>query len=141
MQEFHIIKEKTLEQISIGDQQVEAIMAGTSLPALEIPMSGANRASPSPTSTIASAQPNGANAPNYASPLPAGHQQDLNYLYSQIQELSAILKSNREKTATLSKAAEEIGVSKHLRSHTFYIQANWLTAPRTSQWTATRRRS
>ena len=58
-----------------------------------------------------SAQTNGGNAANYASPLPAGHQQDLNYLYSQIQELSAVLKSNREKTAVLTKAAEEIGVS------------------------------
>lgn len=85
-------------------------MAGNSLPALDIPMSGPNRSSPSPTNSIASAQANGGNAANYASPLPAGHQQDLNYLYSQIQELSAVLKSNRDKTAVLTKAAEEIGV-------------------------------
>lgn len=113
-----------MEQIEVGEQQVEAIMAGTSLPALEIPISGTNRTSPSPTSSVASAQPNGANATNYASPLPAGHQQDLNYLYSQIQELSAILKSNREKTATLSKAAEEIGVSPPSQNQTLCIQTN-----------------
>jgi hypothetical protein len=87
-------------------------MASTNniLPALEIPMSGSSRTSPSPTSAAANAQANGGTAANYASPLPAGHQQDLNYLYSQIQELSAILKANREKTAVLTKAAEEIAV-------------------------------
>jgi hypothetical protein len=106
------------------EQQSEASMAGTSLPALEIPMSGGNRASPSPTSSVAGAQQNGTAAAAYAAPLPAGHQQDLQYLYSQIQELSAILKSNREKTATLSKAAEEIGVCQHLL---IYIVCSQLT--------------
>jgi hypothetical protein len=88
-------------------------MANTNniLPSLEIPVSGPSRTSPSPTSAAASTQANGGTAANYASPLPAGHQQDLNYLYSQIQELSAILKANREKTAVLTKAAEEIAVS------------------------------
>ena len=96
-------------------------MAGNSLPALDIPMSGPNRSSPSSGNSISSAQANGGNAANYASPLPAGHQQDLNYLYGQIQELSAVLKSNREKTAVLTKAAEEIGVCE---------LPNWCLTPR-----------
>ena len=44
-------------------------------------------------------------------PLPAGHQQDLNFLYSQIQELSGVLKSNREKVNIITKTAEEVAVS------------------------------
>lgn len=52
----------------VEDHSAQAAMAGNSLPALEIPMSGANRTSPSPTTSIASAQGNGANAANYASP-------------------------------------------------------------------------
>ncbi len=47
----------------------------------------------------------------YMPPLPAGHQQDLNYLYSQIQELSGILRSNREKVNGITKTAEEVAVS------------------------------
>ena len=118
IQQLHALeirKQETVDCIQIEDEVEETLMAGNSLPALEIPMSGA-RSSPSPTGSIASAQANGGNAANYASPLPAGHQQDLNYLYSQIQELSAILKSNREKTAVLTKAAEEIGVSDYVQT-------------------------
>jgi hypothetical protein len=77
-------------------------------PSLEV------RQAPSPTSSHAGgAQMNGnglANA-SYMPPLPAGHQQDLNYLYSQIQELSGILKSNREKVSVITKTAEEVAVS------------------------------
>jgi hypothetical protein len=77
-------------------------------PSLEV------RQAPSPTSSHAGgAQMNGnglANA-SYLPPLPAGHQQDLNYLYSQIQELSGILKSNREKVNVITKTAEEVAVS------------------------------
>ena len=103
--------EEQSTESTLKEEDDEAVyMAGNSLPALDIPMSGPNRSSPSPTNSVASAQANSGNAANYASPLPAGHQQDLNYLYSQIQELSAVLKSNREKTAVLTKAAEEIGV-------------------------------
>lgn len=54
---------------------------------------------------------NGLANASYMPPLPAGHQQDLNYLYSQIQELSGILKSNREKVNVITKTAEEVAVS------------------------------
>jgi hypothetical protein len=43
-------------------------------------------------------------------PLPMGHQQDLNFLYRQMQELGEILKSNREKVNGITKAAEEVMV-------------------------------
>lgn len=55
---------------------------------------------------------NGGNyASNYIPPLPVGHQQDLAYLYQQIQELSGILESNREKVNDVTKSAEEVAVS------------------------------
>jgi hypothetical protein len=43
-------------------------------------------------------------------PLPMGHQQDLNFLYRQMQELGDILKNNREKVNGITKAAEEVMV-------------------------------
>lgn len=51
------------------------------------------------------------NGANYMAPLPVGHQQDLNYLYSQIQELSSLLQSNREKVNDITRSAEEVAVS------------------------------
>lgn len=70
-----------------------------------------NLGSASPSSAGGAPPPsNGNSAGNYTSPLPAGHQQDLNYLYNQIQELSALLKANREKTAELAKVAQEVQV-------------------------------
>ena len=48
---------------------------------------------------------------SYLPPLPAGYQQDLNYLYNQIQELSGILKSNREKVNVITRTAEEVALS------------------------------
>ncbi|RMZ79319.1 hypothetical protein DV737_g3471, partial [Chaetothyriales sp. CBS 132003] len=39
----------------------------------------------------------------------AGHQQDLNYLFDKIQELSKLLASNREKVRELTKKAEDAG--------------------------------
>jgi hypothetical protein len=56
------------------------------------------------------------NGANYASPLPAGHQQDLNYLYQQIQELSEVLKSNRQRTAELARIAQDAEVCSTLKS-------------------------
>lgn len=54
---------------------------------------------------------NGGNYSNsYIPPLPVGHQQDLNFLYQQIQELSGILQSNREKVNDVTKSAEEVAV-------------------------------
>jgi hypothetical protein len=84
-------------------------VANNLFPSLEV------RQAPSLTSSHAggAAQMNGnglANA-SYLPPLPAGHQQDLNYLYSQIQELSGILKSNREKVNLITRTAEEVAVS------------------------------
>lgn len=55
---------------------------------------------------------NGAtHAANYIPPLPVGHQQDLAYLYQQIQELSSILQFNRERVNDVTKSAEEVAVS------------------------------
>jgi hypothetical protein len=83
-------------------------VANNLFPSLEV------RQAPSPNSSHAGgAQMNGnglANA-SYLPPLPAGHQQDLNYLYNQIQELSGILKSNREKVNVITRTAEEVAVS------------------------------
>ena len=54
---------------------------------------------------------NGMSNANYMAPLPVGHQQDLNFLYSQLQELGTILRSNREKVNVITKTAEEVAVS------------------------------
>ena len=94
---------------------------------LDLPISGvgANRAgsqssSPLTGSYAGSLGSNGignngaAAANNYtttSSPLPAGHQQDLNYLYEQIQELSKFLQANRAKTAELTQMAQVAQVS------------------------------
>lgn len=43
-------------------------------------------------------------------PLPIGHQQDLTFLYRQMQELGDILRSNREKVGGITKTAEEVMV-------------------------------
>jgi hypothetical protein len=40
----------------------------------------------------------------------AGHQMDLNHLWQQVQELSAVLAANRESTVGLVKRADEIRV-------------------------------
>jgi len=62
--------------------------------------------------SAAAANGNGAgnNASNYMATLPVGHQQDLNYLYNQIQELGALLRSNREQVNTITRTAEEVAV-------------------------------
>lgn len=84
-------------------------MANSSVSSLDLPIRGA-----SPASSVAGSytNANGAvNGVNYTSPLPAGHQQDLNYLYEQIQELSNLLKLNRARTAELTKRAEQAEVT------------------------------
>jgi len=84
-----------------------------SFPPLDSSLPGPNRAGSSPTTTHGGGQVNGnggTNGANFMAPLPVGHQQDLNYLYAQIQELSSILKSNREKVNVVTKAAEEVAV-------------------------------
>lgn len=75
---------------------------------------------------------------SYMAPLPVGHQQDLNYLYTQIQELSAILRSNREKVNVITRAAEEVAVGGARFSHQERGDTN--TATETSQRRTHRRR-
>jgi hypothetical protein len=96
-------------------------MANSSaFPALDtsVPSSPTNRANTaSPTTSLngsngvgAANNPSSAsaNAAAYLTPLPVGHQQDLNHLYNQIQELSGILRSNRERVNVITKNAEEV---------------------------------
>lgn len=62
---------------------------------------------PSPTASTMNG--NGANGSiNYMAPLPVGHQQDINFLYSQIQQLTSILAQNREKVSQITRTAEEV---------------------------------
>lgn len=79
-------------------------------PPLDNSMNAPNRSqNASPASQV---NGNGGNyASSYIPPLPVGHQQDLAYLYQQIQELSGILESNREKVNDVTKSAEEVAVS------------------------------
>ena len=73
-------------------------------------MNANNRNAVSPTNPH---QANGTNINSaaYMTPLPVGHQQDLNFLFSQIQELSSLLASNREKVGEITRNAEEVAVS------------------------------
>jgi hypothetical protein len=79
-------------------------------PALDGSMNS-SRQGVSPTSSHSGqVNGNGMNNANYMAPLPIGHQQDLNFLYSQLQELGGILRSNREKVNVITKTAEEVAV-------------------------------
>lgn len=72
---------------------------------------GRNLASPTPSHTGGAVNGNGVGASaNYMATLPVGHQQDLNYLYAQIQELGGILRSNRDKVNVVTRTAEEVAV-------------------------------
>ena len=83
------------------------------LSSMDLGMAGNNRTGASTASSVASGQANGGSAgANYMSSLPAGHQQDLNYLFEKIQDLSKLLASNREKVKELTKKAEEAGVGR-----------------------------
>lgn len=53
---------------------------------------------------------NNSNMPNYVATIPVGHQQDLNYLFQQFQELQAQLASNRDKVNDITRSAEEVAV-------------------------------
>lgn len=82
------------------------------------PMSTPNRsASTTPIPTAASPGGNGAAAsivpPGPNIPQNAGHQMDLNYLYSMVLELSDVLKNNRDMTRGIIRGAEELMVSHH----------------------------
>lgn len=93
-------------------------MAGNNaFPQLDTQMGTANsnRGGASPTVSITgsgSMNGNGAGpAASYMAPLPVGHQQDLNFLYAQIQELSSVLRENSEKVNVIRRAAVEVAVS------------------------------
>lgn len=90
-------------------------MAGNNaFPPLDTQMGAANRGGASPTASAVGSSLNGNGAgpaANYMAPLPVGHQQDLNFLYAQIQELGSILRSNREKVNVITRTAEEVAVS------------------------------
>lgn len=73
------------------------------------------RQAPSPTSSLAMSTNNSVNgsvagAGVMSNPLSMGHQQDLNFLYRQMQELGEILRSNRDKVNGITLAAEEVMV-------------------------------
>ncbi len=82
-------------------------------PALDTSMAGPNRTTTSPTTSHpgSAANGNGAGPANYMATLPVGHQQDLNFLYNQIQELGTLLRSNREQVNSVTRTAEEVAVS------------------------------
>jgi len=94
-------------------------MAGNNaFPQLDTQMGAVNRAGAPPTVAAVGGALNGNGAgaaANYMAPLPVGHQQDLNFLYAQIQELGSILRSNREKVNVITRTAEEVAVSKQLQ--------------------------
>jgi hypothetical protein len=102
-------------------------------PPLDTSMTGPNRNATSPTTSHpgSAANGNGAGPANYMATLPVGHQQDLNFLYNQIQELGALLRSNREQVESVTRTAEEVAVS----SETIcYRIAQWLTNSRLAQF-------
>ena len=70
------------------------------------------RSSPSPTAQHAANQVNGNGIHSYgATPLPAGHESDLQYLYQGFLALSEQLKQNRELTNGIVRSAEEVMVN------------------------------
>ena len=78
---------------------------------------GPTRQSPSPmaqhqvNAQVNGAGMNGMNGMNVALPMNAGHQMDLNVLFNQVEELSQLLRENREKTQAIIASAEELAVS------------------------------
>ncbi|KIX96198.1 uncharacterized protein Z520_07976 [Fonsecaea multimorphosa CBS 102226] len=80
-----------------------------------LPPAGNRMANASPTAPSSLNGSNGINGPGsgaaaaagYMS-LPVGHQQDLNHLFNQIQELGTLLRSNREKVNSITRNAEEV---------------------------------
>lgn len=102
-------------QVAIAPKEFDAELRDMSTnPATYSPSDSSaigNRATSSPAnSTATQVNGNGISPVNYMAPLPVGHQQDLNYLFSQIQELSTILKDNRERVNGLTAQAEQVAV-------------------------------
>ncbi len=79
-------------------------------------LAGLPRQSPSPIAQhqvnqqVNGAGMNGMNGMNVSLPMNAGHQMDLNLLFNQVEELSQLLKENREKTQAIIASAEELAV-------------------------------
>lgn len=77
------------------------------------PIEPSHRAAPSPTA--AQMNGNGASYSNNANihpeAFPMSHQQDINYLYQQLHELSTLLQNNRERVNEVTRNAEEVAVS------------------------------
>lgn len=107
---------RPLPPIPEDEEEEMAANNSNAFPPLDNSMNPPNRSpSANPSSQV---NGNGGNyASNYIPPLPVGHQQDLAYLYQQIQELSGILESNREKVNDVTKSAEEVAVCLHICSH------------------------
>lgn len=59
---------------------------------------------------------NGNGAGMNGMPMAAGQQADVNFLFQKLVELSEVLKDNREKTAGVIAGAEELAVSKSVRT-------------------------
>lgn len=98
------------------EEEDDVMAASSAFPPLDTSMTGGNRASSSPTIPHAGGSVNGNGvgaSGNYMAPLPVGHQQDLNFLYAQIQELGGILRSNRDKVNVITRNAEEVAVGGH----------------------------
>ncbi|KIV84108.1 hypothetical protein PV11_06081 [Exophiala sideris] len=99
------------ERIFEQDTNSAAEMANNNaFPPLDTSMNNAPRNAASPTTPHpgSAVNGNGAGPANYMATLPVGHQQDLNFLYAQIQELGGILRSNREKVNVITQTAEEV---------------------------------
>ena len=70
-----------------------------------------NRAPASPANSSAGqVNGNGAVSASYMTPPQVGHQQDLVFLYGMIQDLSALLKENRDKVTVLTEQARRLAV-------------------------------
>lgn len=89
---------------------VQEMANNNAFPALDNTMNSPSRSSTSSPAPQVNGN-GGSYSNNYIPPLPVGHQQDLNFLYQQIQELSGLLQSNREKVNDVTRSAEEVAVS------------------------------
>ena len=80
-------------------------------------LAGLPRQAPSPMAQhqgnpqVNGAGMNGMNGMNVGLPMNAGQQMDLTVLYAQVEELSNLLKENREKTQAIIASAEDLAVS------------------------------
>ena len=81
------------------------------------PGSNPRQAPPSPSQTMN--HPNGMNGGMGMGgmagfPTPAGHQQDLNYIMSVVEELSAVLRKNQDQTASV---VEKVGLVREMAAN------------------------